>query len=940
MFDVDKLYIMLPEFRVNNVYDIKRAWNDFYNDPANKDITDEIDRNLGAYFEEWQKRNPDRIDVDFDDFVEAAFKQQKLKRYDFSETAKQRFKSWFKSKKSDYLTDKTTITKIKYDYNKPAKDQSRQARNNALIDLMWGVLTNSKVASQILTPGGFPEQGKAARIVTILANITPEDLEQELKSTDITKLNDLFLDDLDNLASKYKKPLNPLSPVTQVILHQQNMTGATMIAIYANHNASHALTQHTQLQINPENKFTLFNKTYTSLHEIKNDKGELISSNNANYLAASVDNVKDNTLHATNQNTLTGDITMLLSRLGYSPIENAVLMRQPIIVDITNRYFREKRDGKSIDTIVDEAIKDWAARGDMYLDLQKVVLKSHNFPMHQMMRNIMEYKNLDNMDKEKRLLLLRQQTLVGMLFKEILKVSSALSDMVNSTRADTSNGGAGPTIADTTLSLIRTEKFLLNAQDEHYPLMFADVIEPLADENGDIDINKAREQIKKSPMPLIQAFYTLGLEATKKFLSPYFPHYTKSFESVLHGAERTEGADVKFIPGLLNYTATGRLTSKQLNNIYNDLLAYIMSKTEFFGSDETINSASRRASFINSFPQQFEKIKAAHPEIASLGFISRLKIQKPNAKTPVPVIVFKNVGSLSSDLRDSYMRDWASLLYMGKEARDLALNLFRYSYYRNGFAFGPNTFIHLAPTAVRLSIPGYKETLESLINSEDDYTEFIEQYIYNHLDDRTFVPEVPNDTTVKFTENEGKKIKEEVIFNITRDSNAADKKVVQDTYTVEGEELPLFMPFITKKINGKYVYYKFIGYGTEVTGEDGAIDPHVGVYRRIEPLGYKNNFIEYEYGKSVEEMKSVIDKNKIVEEDTKADSDTAASTTEEAESAFTTKANKVINEDIAAESFGRVFNERPSSTTVSDNDITNIPPNTEYRDANDNKLCF
>ena len=940
MFDVDKLYIMLPEFRVNNVYDMRKAWNDFYNDPANKDVNDEIDRNLGAYFEEWQKKNPDRIDVDFDDFVESAFKQQNLKRYDFSETAKQRFKSWFKSRKANYVTDKTTITKVQYDYNKPAKNQSRQARNNALIDLMWGVLTNPDIASQMLRPGGFEEQSKAARIVTILANITSEELKKELKSDNITKLLELDKDTLDDLADKYKKPLNPLSPVTQVILHQQNMTGAAMISIYANHNASHAMAQHTQLAVNPENVFTLFDKEYSSLHNIKNEKGEFISGNNANFLAASVDNVKDNTLHATNQNSLTGDPSMLLSRLGYNPKEIAIFMRQPIVMDIVTKYFREKRDGKNINTVVDEVISDYTTKGEMYLDLQKVVLKNHTFPINLMMQNIVDYKNLDSMDKLKKLTYLRQQTLVGMLFKEILKVSGALSDMVNSTRADTSNGGAGPTIADTMVSLIKTNEYLTNALTEKYPLIFGNVIRSLRDDilKG-TDMDQIREKIKNSPIPLIQAFYTLGVESTEKFLSQYFPQYTKSFKEVLNGAVRTENGENKYIPGLIDYTVNGRLSSKQLNNIYNDLFAYVMSKTEFFGSDDKVNSASRRKSFINTFPQKFEEIRAKHPEIASLGFISRLKIQKPNAKTPVPVLVFKNVGSLSSDLRDNYMRDWASLLYMGDEARDLALNLFRYSYYRNGFAFGPTTFIHLAPTVVRLSVPGYKETLESLLTSGDDLTDFVEQYIYNHLDDRTFVPEIPNDTTVEFTENEGKKIKDTVVFTIDESSNSSDKKVVKDTYVVEGEELPIFIPFITKKVNGNYVYYKFQGNSTNITEEGEAINPSKAVYKRIEPLGYKNNFIEYEYGKSVQEVESVIDKNKIVEEDTKADSDTAASTTEEEEGAFTIKANKIINEDINAESFGRVFNEAPSDVNSLDNDITNIAPNTEYRDANDDKVC-
>ena len=49
------------------------------------------------------------------------------------------------------------------------------------------------------------------------------------------------LNGLKKLTDLFTKNLNPLNPRTQVLLHQDNMTGAAMIGIYANHNANHAL---------------------------------------------------------------------------------------------------------------------------------------------------------------------------------------------------------------------------------------------------------------------------------------------------------------------------------------------------------------------------------------------------------------------------------------------------------------------------------------------------------------------------------------------------------------------------------------------------------------------------------------------------------------------------------------------------------------------------
>lgn len=125
------------------------------------------------------------------------------------------------------------------------------------------------------------------------------------------------------------------------------MTGAKLIGIYANHNANHALMQHTQLALDEENgSFVLNGKRLTSLHDIMNGDKEFISKNNAGFLAASVDNVKDPVLAALNQNTFTADASTLLSRLGYNPIEIGLLMMQPIVQEITQTYLERVEKAK------------------------------------------------------------------------------------------------------------------------------------------------------------------------------------------------------------------------------------------------------------------------------------------------------------------------------------------------------------------------------------------------------------------------------------------------------------------------------------------------------------------------------------------------------------------------------------------------------------------
>lgn len=921
-FDVDKLYIMLPEFDVIK-YDYRRAMRDF---ESSKDIM----ATLAEMFKSGSV---------FEDISNTPLK----------------FQEWFEENKDNYKLDTPRIVKLKYDYTKPAHqqksfmgDKGLARRNNALIDMMWGVLTNPDTASKILNPGGFDKQKMAARVVTILDSMTVEELAGE--GYTVAKLLKMSrdtrnLEALSKLAEKAKRKLDPLSPRTQVTLHQQNMTGGKMIGIYANHNASHALMQHTQLAVDDANgAFNLGGVKRVSLHGIKNENGDFISRNTANFLAASVDNVKDNTLHATNQNTFTGDASMLLSRLGYNPTEIAILMRQPIIMEITRKFFRDSRDGKSKDAVIDEVLADTIKYAGMYENLSWANVKNNLFEFETLMEDIQLYKEVGTMSQKDRVNFYRRQAAVGVLFKRIMSTADALGQLVQATRADTQGGAAGPTIADTMIKLQKVDDLLTSVYtNDKFPLINADVIRDHLRYTGDID--EMREQLLDSPLPFLQAFYTLGLRQTERMMGRYFPHFSRPFKEVLDGRYDSEGNLV--FEGLRQMTKTGKLNVKTINSIYNDLLAYIMSKTEFFGSGmsksgKTISSTEKRRDFINNFPTYFKQLVNDNEDIAELEFVQRLKTALHNDKNPVDVIVFKNVGQLSSTLRERYMRDWATLLHMkNPKAQELALNLFLYSYYRNGFAFGPSTFIHLAPTAVRDAVDGYIPTLRSLLTSEDTYEEFIEQYVYNHLDNRKLVPEIPDTATTKFVD-EDKKVLDEIVITIDSSSTYGDKAAVKkELRDAEGNVTYEFFNFIGRRIKGRWYYYRQV---TSFDNTDTLPGDNSAIYTRIEPLGYKNSFLEYEYGKEASEIETVIDKNKKSFDplsEYAAQHESQGLTSEMLESmpdysdAYSEEAMASLASTAAYEA---VYGETPSPTSSSDN-ITDIAPNSSYRDANDDEIC-
>ena len=145
---IDKLYIMLPEFNIIE-YNKKQARLDY----AKED----------AIFKEVMSKLPN---------------SQLVK--DILDEDTETFNKWFERSKDRYKLEKPIIRKVEYNWDKSAKDNGLKARNNLIIDLMWGVLTNKDTTIKMINPGGFDPQKSAARIVDILEASTEKELSDAL----------------------------------------------------------------------------------------------------------------------------------------------------------------------------------------------------------------------------------------------------------------------------------------------------------------------------------------------------------------------------------------------------------------------------------------------------------------------------------------------------------------------------------------------------------------------------------------------------------------------------------------------------------------------------------------------------------------------------------------------------------------------------------------
>ena len=829
-YDVDKVYVMFHSLFTKNNYNIKKAWDDFYQLESSKDIVDEIDKNYGEALQQYIAEQTEGEPLDSEDLNDLAeefkgwLKDNNVKRYNLSETAQTRFSEWFNKNKSKYLINSSFST-YDYDFDKiegndklsiynNAKANSKKQRDSLMIDLMWSVLSHKDTAKSILEPGGFDKPKKAARINTILYNVDKETLT---KLGGLKGLEKLSLDELNDLADEYKEKLNPLVPTTWVTLHQRNMSGASLIPMAATNNASHALMQQTKLGINKEYQLTFNGHKYNSLHDIKNIDGEFITRNIASFLAAFVDNAKDPIAGDMNFNEITASSAFALLRMGVGINTMSLIINQPIVRDIVKEV--QNNRVSLAEAIINTINKYKNYNNGTNVNSYYTKIEDYDFKDEDLASNIIARKDADTANTSEGHEFYANQLKVGFMFARLNKLAGDLNEFTNATRADTQNGGAGPYISSDIINIEKVEKILeAPMKDANYSLTGTSLL----------SFNLSEEGVINSPLPILQAFFTYGVESTEKLFRKYFPYYNNTYTSI--------------IGAIKDMTRYGNLNEKQRNSIYNDFISYMLAETsEYNYKDEDGNPISERAYYITKFPAEFDAFKKAHPELSQLPIINRVKYNKFTKYNPAPSLTFSNVGRITDIQKQDYIRSWETLMNINDECKDMAIKLFLYCNYK-GLGFSPNGFSHLAPVAVKENTGNYIETLEDMYFEKADVTTFIGQYFRNHLDDRTLVPDITGASYVSEVNLETENFDVKVDFNSSMD----DKKIAKP---FDDKSTPEYLPYVHINYKGADLYFERVN----------APNSLIASYQRVQPLGVKNQYVEYDSNAS-EDMESVVPK--------------------------------------------------------------------------------
>lgn len=713
-FDIDKLYFMRKEFRLQEMSKetIAEVWEDIYKE--NPDIRESLSlERLKSVINKGEDK--DRLfkywkEAGLQGTPEETFNQQLLKH------------------------PERYIKFDEYDHSKAPEDNKRHCRNNEILNLIRQRLMDPETLAKRITPGGFQGASSAARQMRELEYNGVRSFLDSTGNVDFSKLEEAA----KNEATDPRPNLDPTDPMTIIKYNQQNQIADKLIGIFANQNTNHALTSLLK-EFRLKVPIAFAGHSYgdgVNSSLIKAPTGVDVDINVAEFLAASVDAVKDPVLNYLNFNTLTADAGALLSRIGYTTTEIGLLFNQPII-----KYLCEvcNTKGLSLERGIAFIQEEMAKNGIKYDkitsskptadNLAKVIAESSKY----------DRDNGHNSYYKKNMF---SQAPILALFEDINNAASAVSKFVTSTKFTASNA-VGSTFGDMYAQQYRIQQYLENVLSETSPIEIKasdDITSPI-DNLEYTDSKEYRWRLLNNPLGYEQAMYDANRKCVNSLMK-HFPYGQKVYASARD---------------LLNSVCRyGTLDADTINTLHRDILVYLMGRepgSAFDGRNIIGMPDGRSMNVRDFFTKEFAEVlynqlnskegKALKEKYAILQHLSFDSYSNEENDRDIIYTYIDSIGGYDSEIADSIRDSWDEL-YINEETRTLAIALAVYNFFNYGFNYGNRSFMSLAPTDLRANMMGnknYTEFLKEILNGEkpSNSEDIVKLFIRNHPDNNRLV---------------------------------------------------------------------------------------------------------------------------------------------------------------------------------------------------------
>ena len=694
-------------------------------------------------------------------------------------------KPYFRELKGDIVIDENgkidilETTKLKNLKGKTKK----KVRDNMIMDMIWNIMT-SHIGSLISSESGNFENIKiAAKQQQVLKMYSYEVLKNEAEKhgknviSYIKSLDSKQLDDLIGSVS-----VNPLNPITWIDTFENLMMGNDLIGMTAVNSANHYKYQFLDLKVNylEGDTFPLkFKAKRQNNGEITEEtiylkqidaqyspiNGRRIGSIFAQYQAAAPDNGKFPCLGYINASADTIDRIRLLTAFGIDEIDVGFLNT------IDGYIYRLKKALKGMQL---DATQASVFDGDIDTAIN----------------NIYEYYNgIGNHKVEEFAPFVSWYMLIDNI-ANLMSRGSVLS------RTDSTNGALPVSEAEAIQQKLKIIDFKNKVNSPECIVANLDKIVHLNLNATTMIDEQLRQAFFDSSIPRLQAAYTLGINSALNLVKDILP---QSRDTVF---------DV--IQQLSLITKKSLLSKKDLSIIkrfQDELTTFILSRGRLFGDEKDgASMIAKRNYYIYNFPVKLKNYleakqgnKYLHPKIRKYNIIRLLHINNKG-------ITYERIGKLFQLMRQHYSEELETMLEgseVDEETKEIAYDLFMYSYYDKGLNFTHNSYGIFFNTPFLEGIEGFIDELRDNTNNIVNNPQLLNRYLYQFMQNNPeLIPEVKEgDYTINWENKEQGTVESLVI---TADSVEITKN---SPYYLNEKSVPVLLPFIKVKYKNGYIYF-------------------------------------------------------------------------------------------------------------------------------------
>lgn len=561
--------------------------------------------------------------------------------------------------------------------------EGRGYRDNKIVDMTYEVLTHEDSADKLLNPGGFEPQKKLGYIVSALRlygdkysyNELNRMSVEELKKLSSTEQNLAFID-------------------THVQFYKQNSAAAALIGMFAVSKVAHAILERDPLYIKFDSASGLTvpmrigNTTLSNMVKIdptRDTNNTFIGKSLGSLVASAADAAKDPVLNLMNINKDTANILNTAIRLGIPFEDAALLLSQKCVANILNSINKDRIAGipASLLGSINDRLDILKNTFGMEKEEDTEKMLSEGLSKDDLVYGV--YKNSESLEFK-----------ALYFIRALLNINNELKGLTLITRFNSISNAAGPLIVD---NLIMEDKLKDFSKFIYKFNTVSGNPENISNINTIFEMHPMLEQFKN------------GFPMARTIMRD-MPLYSKDFRETL------DIVKAQNVDSIIN----GRDNLSKFADFY---VSYLLI------NNGIINPESCKY-YIDEFPRKFLFVDKYKEKYRGNSLIDAIKLEI-DSKTKIPALKVDITG-LDTEQKDRLISGYISLILTDRE---LAIELFKYNFFRGGLGFTPKTFMSLTPLLLKQSIEGYSEAFSNRVTS--DPIKVIDLFIRNNWKDSNFV---------------------------------------------------------------------------------------------------------------------------------------------------------------------------------------------------------